>query len=224
MTGGGGGGGGSGSSGGSGCCGCLACKCSSQGMGCCKWCHSRPCLAVVCCWCLIIPHPTPPKSHSSLRPAADPRCPSPRQSHHPGTHHPCGPAAPLAPSTGPLPHPWPPPLHCPPAPPASPLPAGQLYPGPHLFAGAGITVLWALAAALVPAMSKGNEAARSAHIALNTLNILLFAWQVGGWVGGWPTGGWDGCRFGGLWDGKGVRVLWGEAHWRCCRRRRKPWW
>ncbi|KAK8565669.1 hypothetical protein V6N13_020751 [Hibiscus sabdariffa] len=33
---------------------------------------------------------------------------------------------------------------------------GKLFPGPHLFAGAAITVLWAAAAALVPAMQKGN--------------------------------------------------------------------
>ncbi|XP_078178328.1 plant/protein [Carex rostrata] len=58
---------------------------------------------------------------------------------------------------------------------------GKLFPGPHLFAGAGITVLWALAAALVPAMQKGNETARNLHIALNTLNVVLFIWQI-------PTG------------------------------------
>ncbi|WOK98194.1 hypothetical protein Cni_G06904 [Canna indica] len=58
---------------------------------------------------------------------------------------------------------------------------GKLFPGPHLFAGAGITVLWALAAALVPAMQKGNETARNLHIALNALNVLLFIWQI-------PTG------------------------------------
>lgn len=56
---------------------------------------------------------------------------------------------------------------------------GKLFPGPHLFAGAGIVVLWALAAALVPQMQKGNEGARNAHIALNALNLALFAWQVG---------------------------------------------
>lgn len=56
--------------------------------------------------------------------------------------------------------------------------AGKLFPGPHLYAGAGITILWALAAALVPFMQKGNESARSAHIALNTINIALFTWQV----------------------------------------------
>ncbi|KAK6134266.1 hypothetical protein DH2020_032002 [Rehmannia glutinosa] len=49
---------------------------------------------------------------------------------------------------------------------------GKLFPGPHLFAGAGITILWAAAAALVPAMQKGNETARSLHIALNALNHL----------------------------------------------------
>jgi hypothetical protein len=38
-----------------------------------------------------------------------------------------------------------------------------------------------LAAALVPQMQKGNETARSLHIAANTVNILLFAWQI-------PTG------------------------------------
>ena len=58
---------------------------------------------------------------------------------------------------------------------------GKLFPGPHLFAGAGIVVLWALAGALVPAMQKGDNNARSAHIALNALNLALFAWQV-------PTG------------------------------------
>ncbi|GAU13684.1 hypothetical protein TSUD_347880 [Trifolium subterraneum] len=50
---------------------------------------------------------------------------------------------------------------------------GKLFPG--------ITVLWALAAALVPPMQKGSETARNLHIALNTLNVLLFVWQI-------PTG------------------------------------
>ncbi|KAG8076609.1 hypothetical protein GUJ93_ZPchr0006g42052 [Zizania palustris] len=58
---------------------------------------------------------------------------------------------------------------------------GKLFPGPHLFAGAAITVLWAAAAALVPAMQKGDETARSLHIALNAINVLLFIWQI-------PTG------------------------------------
>lgn len=58
---------------------------------------------------------------------------------------------------------------------------GKLFPGPHLFAGAGITILWALAAALVPAMQKGDETARTLHIGLNAINVALFLWQV-------PTG------------------------------------
>eukprot|EP00199_Chlamydomonas_sp_CCMP681_P005794 CAMPEP_0119107298 /NCGR_PEP_ID=MMETSP1180-20130426/9625_1 /TAXON_ID=3052 ORGANISM="Chlamydomonas cf sp, Strain CCMP681" /NCGR_SAMPLE_ID=MMETSP1180 /ASSEMBLY_ACC=CAM_ASM_000741 /LENGTH=262 /DNA_ID=CAMNT_0007092769 /DNA_START=71 /DNA_END=859 /DNA_ORIENTATION=+ len=58
---------------------------------------------------------------------------------------------------------------------------GKLFPGPHLYAGATIVALWALAAALTPAMQKGNETARNAHIALNTIQIGLFLWQV-------PTG------------------------------------
>jgi hypothetical protein len=59
--------------------------------------------------------------------------------------------------------------------------AGKLFPGPHLYAGMAITILWAVAASLVPAMQKGNEAARTAHIAANVANIILFAWQI-------PTG------------------------------------
>eukprot|EP00892_Ulva_mutabilis_P006469 jgi/Ulvmu1/4194/UM019_0173.1 len=60
---------------------------------------------------------------------------------------------------------------------------GKLFPGPHLFAGASIVALWALAASLVPAMQKGNDSARNAHIALNAANVALFVWQI-------PTG-WD---------------------------------
>lgn len=58
---------------------------------------------------------------------------------------------------------------------------GKLFPGPHLYAGASIVVLWALAAACVPSMQKGSEPARNAHVALNVINLGLFAWQV-------PTG------------------------------------
>ena len=56
--------------------------------------------------------------------------------------------------------------------------AGKLFPGPHLYAGAAIVVLWALAASLVPYMQKGNDTARSVHIAANTINLGLFAWQA----------------------------------------------
>mmetsp|Transcript_23203 Transcript_23203/g.64095 ORF Transcript_23203/g.64095 Transcript_23203/m.64095 type:complete len:269 (+) Transcript_23203:36-842(+) len=58
---------------------------------------------------------------------------------------------------------------------------GKLFPGPHLYAGATIVSLWAIAAALVPAMQKGNQTARNTHILLNVANLGLFLWQV-------PTG------------------------------------
>jgi len=61
--------------------------------------------------------------------------------------------------------------------------AGKLFPGPHLYAGAGLVVLWSLAAACVPAMQKGNDTARSIHIGANALGMGLFGWQV---VSGWP--------------------------------------
>lgn len=55
---------------------------------------------------------------------------------------------------------------------------GKLFPGPHLYGGMGITVLWAMAAALVPEMQKGNNTARNLHIGLNVANVLLFVSQV----------------------------------------------
>lgn len=58
---------------------------------------------------------------------------------------------------------------------------GKLFPGPHLWAGAGITALWAIGAALVPQMQKGSKVAKDTHVALNALAFLLFLWQV-------PTG------------------------------------
>ncbi|KAL6776418.1 TEF9 [Auxenochlorella protothecoides x Auxenochlorella symbiontica] len=58
---------------------------------------------------------------------------------------------------------------------------GKLFPGPHLYFGALITVLWALAASLSPAMQKGNETARITHITLNCLALFFFASQI-------PTG------------------------------------
>lgn len=61
--------------------------------------------------------------------------------------------------------------------------AGKLFPGPHLYAGAGLVVLWAAAAACVPAMQKGNDTARSIHIGANVSGIGLFAWQI---TTGWP--------------------------------------
>ena len=63
-----------------------------------------------------------------------------------------------------------------------PFPAtGKLFPGPHLYAGATIVCLWAGAAAMVPLMAKGNNTARTAHIAMNVTNLALFTWQI-------PTG------------------------------------
>merc|ERR1712087_704876 len=59
--------------------------------------------------------------------------------------------------------------------------AQKLFPGPHLHGGAGVVVCWAMAASLVPMMSKGKESARSAHIAFNALALGLFTWQI-------PTG------------------------------------
>ncbi|CAB9516146.1 expressed unknown protein [Seminavis robusta] len=56
--------------------------------------------------------------------------------------------------------------------------AGKLFPGPHLYAGAGLVVLWALAAACVPAMQKGSDTARTIHIGANLAGIGMFAWQV----------------------------------------------
>lgn len=58
---------------------------------------------------------------------------------------------------------------------------GKLFPGPHLYFGALMVAIWALAAALTPAMQKGNDTARYAHIGLNAVNVFLFLSQV-------PTG------------------------------------
>eukprot|EP00746_Dinoflagellata_sp_MGD_P004254 gnl/MRDRNA2_/MRDRNA2_108200_c0_seq1.p1 gnl/MRDRNA2_/MRDRNA2_108200_c0~~gnl/MRDRNA2_/MRDRNA2_108200_c0_seq1.p1 ORF type:complete len:410 (+),score=53.73 gnl/MRDRNA2_/MRDRNA2_108200_c0_seq1:242-1471(+) len=61
----------------------------------------------------------------------------------------------------------------------------QLAPGTanfnHSVLGAGIVVAWALAAALVPWMQKGNNWARYAHIAFNVLALTLFTLEL-------PTG------------------------------------
>ena len=59
--------------------------------------------------------------------------------------------------------------------------AQKLFPGPHLYAGAGVVVAWAMAASVVPLMSKGKEWARTAHIGFNVLALGFFTWQI-------PTG------------------------------------
>jgi hypothetical protein len=56
--------------------------------------------------------------------------------------------------------------------------AGKLFPGPHLYAGAGLVFCWAAAVACVPFMQRGNDTARSLHIAANVSGLALFAWQV----------------------------------------------
>lgn len=55
---------------------------------------------------------------------------------------------------------------------------GKLFVGPHLLAGLGMTMLVAIAAALVPFMQKGNELARYTHITLNIVLLGLFGWQA----------------------------------------------
>ncbi len=55
---------------------------------------------------------------------------------------------------------------------------GKLFFGPHLLVGLGMTGTIAVSAALVPFMQKGNEAARSVHMALNILLVGLFGWQA----------------------------------------------
>ena len=56
--------------------------------------------------------------------------------------------------------------------------AEKLFPGPHLYAGAGVVVCWAMAASMVPLMSKGKDSARYAHMAFNVLALGFFTWQV----------------------------------------------
>lgn len=55
---------------------------------------------------------------------------------------------------------------------------GKLFVGPHLLAGLGMTLLVAIAAALVPFMQKGNDLARYTHITLNIVLLGLFGWQA----------------------------------------------
>lgn len=59
--------------------------------------------------------------------------------------------------------------------------AQKLFPGPHLYAGAGVVVCWAMAASVVPLMSKGKDWARYAHIGFNVIALGFFTWQL-------PTG------------------------------------
>lgn len=54
----------------------------------------------------------------------------------------------------------------------------KLFVGPHLLAGLAMTAAIAVSAALAPAMQKGNDLARYAHIGLNTVIVGLFGWQA----------------------------------------------
>jgi hypothetical protein len=54
----------------------------------------------------------------------------------------------------------------------------KLFVGPHLLAGLAMTGTIAASAALAPAMQKGNDLARYAHIGLNTVIVGLFGWQA----------------------------------------------
>jgi hypothetical protein len=55
---------------------------------------------------------------------------------------------------------------------------GKLFVGPHLLVGLGLTVLVAMAAALAPALQKGQAWARSLHILLNVGVLGLLGWQA----------------------------------------------
>jgi len=55
---------------------------------------------------------------------------------------------------------------------------GKLFVGPHLLVGLGMTGIIATSASLVPFMQKGNDTARSAHVALNVILVGLFGWQA----------------------------------------------
>ncbi|MEA5441806.1 DUF4079 domain-containing protein [Cyanobium gracile] len=55
---------------------------------------------------------------------------------------------------------------------------GKLILGPHLFAGLAVVVLVIATASLGPSLQKGKDWARSLHITLNGLVLVLFGWQA----------------------------------------------
>ncbi len=55
---------------------------------------------------------------------------------------------------------------------------GKLFFGAHLLAGLGMTALIAVSASLSPFMQKGQDWARTAHIALNMAIVGIFGWQA----------------------------------------------
>lgn len=55
---------------------------------------------------------------------------------------------------------------------------GKLFVGPHLLAGLGMVGLITLSVAMVPYMQQGNVAARTTHVSLNLVLLVLFSWQA----------------------------------------------
>jgi hypothetical protein len=55
---------------------------------------------------------------------------------------------------------------------------GKLVFGPHLFVGLAVAVLVVATASLGPSLVKGKDWARSLHVAINGLVVLLFGWQA----------------------------------------------
>jgi hypothetical protein len=55
---------------------------------------------------------------------------------------------------------------------------GKLVLGPHLFVGGSVVTLVLATAALTPALQRGQDWARSLHVSLNGLILVLFGWQA----------------------------------------------
>lgn len=55
---------------------------------------------------------------------------------------------------------------------------GKLIIGPHLFVGLGVAVLVIATASLGPSLQKGKDWARSLHVAVNGVVLVLFGWQA----------------------------------------------
>lgn len=56
--------------------------------------------------------------------------------------------------------------------------AGKLFPGPHLYVGLSMVSLMATMASLVPAMNRGNVAAKNAHFVMAFAVLSGFSWQL----------------------------------------------
>ncbi|MFN9870706.1 MAG: DUF4079 domain-containing protein [Cyanobacteriota bacterium] len=55
---------------------------------------------------------------------------------------------------------------------------GKLVLGPHLFVGLAVAVLVVATASLGPSLVKGKDWARTLHVSLNGVVLLLFGWQA----------------------------------------------